>query len=45
MKVPSKEVIDSAVAEFIDRTSNAALAVGMCAACARETSTADLSAY
>ena len=36
MKAPMKQVIESAIAEFIDRTSNAALAVGVCAVCAQE---------
>jgi hypothetical protein len=43
MRAPSKEVIDGAIREFIDRTSNSALAVGVCAVCARETNRKDLS--
>jgi hypothetical protein len=43
MKPPSKEVVDTAISEFIDRTGNAALAVGICAICARETRSIDLS--
>ncbi|KAF8812817.1 hypothetical protein BYT27DRAFT_7272529 [Phlegmacium glaucopus] len=31
MKIPSKLVVDTAITEFIDRTSNAALAIGVCA--------------
>jgi hypothetical protein len=36
MKAPSKQVIDGAIGDFIDRTNNSALAVGVCAVCARE---------
>jgi uncharacterized protein DUF6570 len=43
MKAPDKQVIDSAIAEFIDRTGNAALTAGVCAVCARETIATDLS--
>jgi hypothetical protein len=43
MKPPSKQVVNAVMAEFIDRTGNAALAAGVCAACARETSAKDLS--
>ncbi|KAF8803427.1 hypothetical protein BYT27DRAFT_7214734 [Phlegmacium glaucopus] len=42
MKVPSKEVVNAAVAEFIDRTGNVALATGICAVCARETGSMEL---
>lgn len=43
MKSPSKQVVDAAMAEFIDRTGNAALAAGVCTVCARETAARDLS--
>jgi hypothetical protein len=43
MRAPSKEAIDAAIEGFIDRTSNAALAFGVCAVCARETPAKDLS--
>lgn len=42
MRAPPKHVIDGAIADFIDRTSNSAMAVGACAVCARETNIADL---
>lgn len=42
MKPPSKQVIDDAIGDFIDRTSNLAMAVGACAVCARETNRAEL---
>jgi hypothetical protein len=45
MTAPSRQAIDSAIAEFIDRTSNAALAVGVCAVCARETFMTELSSH
>lgn len=45
MKAPSKQAIDSAIGEYIERTSNAAMAVGVCAVCARECSLADLSPH
>ena len=45
MKAPSKQVIESSIGEFIDRTCNSALAAGICAACARETNTSDLTHY
>jgi hypothetical protein len=43
MRPPDKETIDVAIADFIDRTNNVALAVGVCAACARETPAGELS--
>jgi hypothetical protein len=43
MKVPSKEVVDTAIAAFIDRTGNDALAAGICAICAREMKVTELS--
>jgi len=45
MKPPSKQVVDAAIAEFIDRTNNAALATGVCAVCARETVATDISQH
>ncbi|KAF8804157.1 hypothetical protein BYT27DRAFT_7302151 [Phlegmacium glaucopus] len=45
MKAPSEEVVNGAIAEFIDRTSNEALATAICAACARETVVKDLSVH
>jgi hypothetical protein len=45
MRPPSKEVVDAATAEFIDRTGNASLASGICAICARETSISELYAH
>ena len=42
MKAPTKEVVDSLIEQFIDRTSNSAMAVAVCAVCARETSKAEL---
>ena len=42
MKSPSKQVVDGAIADFIDRTGNLALKVGVCAVCARETTATDL---
>jgi hypothetical protein len=43
MRAPSKETIDGAIEEFIDRTNNLALAVGVCAVCACETNKRELS--
>jgi len=45
MSPPSKEIVDAAIAEFIDRTGNSALTTGICAVCARETSTSELSPH
>ncbi|KAF8803392.1 hypothetical protein BYT27DRAFT_7214713 [Phlegmacium glaucopus] len=45
MKVPSKEMVNAAIEEFIDRTGNAALAAGICAICARETPESELSLH
>ena len=42
MKVPSQSTVDDAICQFIDHTSNEALAMGVCAVCARETNRADL---
>jgi hypothetical protein len=42
MKSPSEEIVNTAIGEFIDRTSNDALAVGVCVVCARETNVAEL---
>jgi hypothetical protein len=43
MRAPSKETVDGAIEEFIDRTSNSALAAGVCAVCAREINKRELS--
>jgi uncharacterized protein DUF6570 len=43
MRPPPKHVIDAAIAEFIDRTGNTALAAWACAVCARETTAAKIS--
>jgi hypothetical protein len=45
MRPPSKIVIESLIGNFIDRTSNEALAVGVCAVCARETNARDLTVH
>lgn len=45
MRAPPQQVIDSAIGEFIDRTSNSALAMGVCAVCARETNRSELTPY
>lgn len=45
MKAPSKEVVDAAIADFIDRTGNEALAAGVCGVCARETNANELSTH
>ncbi|KAF8804167.1 hypothetical protein BYT27DRAFT_7214241 [Phlegmacium glaucopus] len=45
MKSPSKEVVEAAMAEFIDRTNNLALATGVCAACAREMPVKELTTH
>ena len=45
MNVPSKQVIDGVIADFIDHTSNSAMATGVCAACAQETDHKDLTQY
>ncbi|KAF8807974.1 hypothetical protein BYT27DRAFT_7211606 [Phlegmacium glaucopus] len=42
MKTPLKQVVDATIMEFIDQTSNAALAIGVCAVCARETAAMEL---
>jgi hypothetical protein len=43
MQAPTTEVINAAIAEFIDHTGNRALALVTCACCARETLKTDLS--
>jgi hypothetical protein len=43
MKSPLTETVNTAISEFIDRTGNAALAIGICAVCARETMSTNLS--
>ena len=45
MKPPRREVVDGAIAHFIDCTGNLELAVGVCAVCARETNVAELNPY
>ncbi|KAF8799236.1 hypothetical protein BYT27DRAFT_7228034 [Phlegmacium glaucopus] len=45
MKAASKEGVESAIAEFIDRTNNAALATGVCAVCAREIGVKDMAIH
>lgn len=45
MRAPPQQVINSAIGEFIDRTSNSALAIGVCAVCARETNRSELMPY
>jgi hypothetical protein len=45
MKAPSKQVIDNAIVEFIERTGNNAMAVGVCAVCARERNRSELTPY
>lgn len=42
MEPPSKDDIESSIAHFIDRTSNAAVKVLPCAVCARETHLSDI---
>lgn len=42
MKAPSKEEVNLAIGTFIDRTSNAAVAVGVCCVCAWETVVSEL---
>jgi uncharacterized protein DUF6570 len=44
MKAPSEDVVNAAIADFIDRTGNEALAAGVCAVCARKTNAIELSA-
>ena len=43
MKAPQKEVIDSTIGQFIERTSNAVLAVWVCVVCAHETDCTEIS--
>ena len=43
MKAPSKQVVDAAIAEFIDQMNNIALAAGVCAICGCEMAAAELS--
>lgn len=45
MRAGSKDTVDDAVGEFIDRTGNLPMVTGVCAVCARETSNTDLTAY
>lgn len=45
MRAPSKLVIDNAIGDFMEHTSNSAMAVGSCAVCARETSRSELASY
>ena len=45
MEPPSRQVVETAIGEFIDRTSNAAVATGICAVCARETNRGELSPH
>jgi hypothetical protein len=45
MKAPSKEVVDSVIGEFIDCTSNLAMAMGVCAVCAREAKRTELASH
>ena len=45
MKVPSKEVIDNTIIEFIEHTSNSAMAIGICAVCAREMTRMELTPH
>ena len=45
MKAPQKHVIDGLIGDFIDRTSNSAMAVAACAVCARELNRTDLTSY
>ena len=42
MKAGSNVVVDDAVGEFIKCTGNLAMAIGVCAVCARETPLSDL---
>ena len=42
MKVPTKDVIDDIIREFIGRTNNASLSVAACGVCAREANIRDL---
>ena len=42
MKPPSKQIVDSTIGEFIEHTSDSALAIGVCAMCARETNRKEL---
>ena len=44
LKAPSKQVINSAIGEFIDCTSNSVMAIGVCTVCAQETNRRDLTA-
>jgi hypothetical protein len=45
MRAPAKQVIDDAIVEFMDRTSNSAMAFGVCAVCARETKRTEITAH
>ena len=45
MKAPSRQTVNSAIEEFIDCTSNSAMAAGVCAVCARESNRSELTPY
>lgn len=45
MKAGSTEAVDSAIVEFIERTSNLAMARGVCAVCAREMAVGELTPH
>jgi hypothetical protein len=45
MRAPSKQVLDRAIGDFIDRTGNSALASGICAVCAREINEKELTLH
>jgi hypothetical protein len=45
MKVPSKDALDAIIGDFIDRTGNTAMAMGVCAVCAREMSKRSLTVF
>jgi hypothetical protein len=45
MRAPPKHIIDSSIVEFIDRTGNSAMAVGICAVCAREMNKRELTLH
>jgi len=45
MKVPSKQVLDNIVVDFLECTNNKALQLVVCACCAREVNTSEASMY
>ena len=45
MKVPSKQVLDNIVVDFLERTNNKALQLLVCACCAREVNASEASMY